>query len=131
MGRVDWRLDGHRAGYATCRCHDLASLPPPLSAQRRLLSEAHQGEEHVGGEDLPQRSQPLTGGKDMITDHISRLSVNEVAAHKARTWQSSGWQPRCGCSLYTGLGNGTCWSISWGRMERAEVRVGEWLEEVR
>ena len=55
-----------------------------LEHKRWLSSEAHLGEEHVGGEDIPQRSQPITGGADLITAHTSGLSADEVVARKAR-----------------------------------------------
>src|SRR5215216_2668929 len=55
-----------------------------LEHKRWLSSEAHLGEEHIGGEDIPQRSQPITGGADLITAHTSGLSADEVVARKAR-----------------------------------------------
>jgi cation-transporting P-type ATPase E len=55
-----------------------------LEHKRWLSSEAHLGEEHIGGEDIPQRSQPITGGADLITAHTSGLSADEVGARKAR-----------------------------------------------
>ena len=55
-----------------------------LEHKRWLSSEAHLGEEHIGGEDIPQRSQPITGGADLITAHASGLSADEVVARKAR-----------------------------------------------
>src|SRR5829696_6058912 len=55
-----------------------------LEYKRWLSSEAHLGEEHVGGEDIPQRLQPIIGGADLITEHTSGLSADEVMARKAR-----------------------------------------------
>src|SRR5215212_4153755 len=55
-----------------------------LEHKRWLSSEAHLGEEHIGGEDIPQRSQRITGGADLITAHTSGLSADEVVARKAR-----------------------------------------------
>src|SRR5215204_5140818 len=55
-----------------------------LEHKRWLSSEAHLGEEHVGGEGIPQRSQPIIGGADLITAHTSGLSADEVVARKAR-----------------------------------------------
>ena len=55
-----------------------------LEHKRWLSSEAHLEEEHIGGEDIPQRSQPIIGGADLVTEHTSGLSADEVMARKAR-----------------------------------------------
>ena len=55
-----------------------------LEHKRGLSSEAHLGEEHVRGEDVPQRLQPIIGGADLITEYTSGLSADEVVARKAR-----------------------------------------------